>query len=122
MLLIGGNYLKNVPITKSLMNLLLELGYDRMKETVAFIIDRPDGSDINYMMDLLSRSFAHFIKLATDRKLEFKDLRKTYITHLTMALGTNAKLFTGHTNDAVLKSHYLNGAFLAGNLNDFSVF
>jgi hypothetical protein len=98
------------------------LGYDRMKETVAFIIDRPDGSDINYMMDLLSRSFAHFIKLATDRKLEFKDLRKTYITHLTMALGTNAKLFTGHTNDAVLKSHYLNGAFLAGNLNDFSVF
>jgi len=117
-----GNYLKNVPITKSLMNLLLELGYERMKDTVAFIIDRPDGSDIKYMMDLLSRSFAHFIKLATDRKLEFKDLRKTYITHLTMALGTNAKLFTGHTNDTVLKSHYLNGAFLAGNLNDFSVF
>ena len=46
----------------------------------------------------------------------------TYITHLTVALGSNAKLFTGHTNDAVLKSHYLNGAFLAGNLSDFSVF
>jgi integrase len=117
-----GNYFKNIPITKSLMILLLELGYETKKEKIDFIIDRPDGTDLRYMMGLLSKSFSHFIKLATDRKLEFKDLRKTYITHLTVALGSNAKLFTGHTNDAVLKSHYLNGAFLAGNLSDFSVF
>jgi hypothetical protein len=104
------------------MILLLELGYETKKEKIDFIIDRPDGTDLRYMMGLLSKSFSHFIKLATDRKLEFKDLRKTYITHLTVALGSNAKLFTGHTNDAVLKSHYLNGAFLAGNLSDFSVF
>lgn len=117
-----GDYLKNVPITKSLMILLLELGYESKKQTNGFIIDRLEGTDLKYMMATLSRSFTHFIKLATNRKLEFKDLRKTYITHLTMVLGANAKLFTGHTNDQVLKSHYLNGAFLAGNLSDFSVF
>ncbi|HXS37487.1 MAG TPA: tyrosine-type recombinase/integrase [Flavipsychrobacter sp.] len=117
-----GNYFKNVPITKSLMLLLLEMGYETKKEKIDFIIDRPDGTDMRYMMDLLSRSFAHFIKLVTDRKLEFKDLRKTYITHITVALGSNAKLFTGHTDDAVLKTHYLNGAFLAAKLGDFSVF
>lgn len=117
----NGEYIKNVPITKSLMLLLLELGYESKRTTNDFIINRPDRSDLKYMMDSLSRSFAHFIKQVTNKKLEFKDLRKTYITHLTLALGADAKLFTGHTNDEVLKGHYLNGAFIAGNLNDFSV-
>lgn len=36
--------------------------------------------------------------------------------------GPNAKLFTGHTNDQVLKDHYLSSAYIAGNLGDFSVF
>lgn len=117
-----GNYIKYVPVTQSLMLLLKELGYERKKDSDEYIIERPDGMDTKYMMDLLSRSFSHFITLVTDRKIEFKDLRKTYITHLTSTLGSNAKLFTGHASDQVLKNHYLSSAFLAGNLTDFSVF
>lgn len=118
-----GEYLKNVPITKSLMLLLVELGFQNKKHSSEFIIHRVEGTDVKYMMATLTRSFTHFVKqVITNRKVEFKDLRKTYITHLTLALGENAKLFTGHTNNQVLKSHYLNGAFIAGNLSDFSVF
>jgi hypothetical protein len=72
-------------------------------------------------MDLLSRCFAHYIKLATDRPLEFGVLRKTFITRLTMAAGPNAKLFTGSSSDVVLKNHYLFTAFMAANLDDFTV-
>lgn len=118
----SGEYIKSIPVTKSLMKLLLELGYDEKKESNGYIIERPEGTDLNYMMSLLSRSFTHFIKLTTDRKIEFKDLRKTYISHLTMALGANTRLFTGHSNDAILKDSYLSSAYMAGNLSDFKMF
>lgn len=117
-----GEYIKNIPITRSLMKFLQELGYSKKKNTHGYIIDRPEETDLKYMMDLLSRSFAHFIKLVTNRKIEFKDLRKTYITHLTIALGHNAKLFTGHSNDAILKESYLSNAFMAGHLSQFEIF
>lgn len=118
----SGQYIKNIPVTQSLMQLLMDSGYADKKSTNDYIIDRPEGTELKYMMDLLSRSFAHFIKLATNRKLEFKDLRKTYITHLTMALGSNAKLFTGHSNDTILKESYLSSAYIAGNLSEFKMF
>lgn len=118
----SGHYIKNIPVTASLMELLVELGYAEKKNTKDYIIERPDGTDLKYMMDLLSRSFTHFIKLVTERKLEFKDLRKTFITHLTMALGHNSKLFTGHSNDEVLKESYLSSAYIAGNLSEFKMF
>jgi hypothetical protein len=33
-----------------------------------------------------------------------------------MALGANAKLFCGHSNDAILKKSYLSSAYMAGGL------
>lgn len=117
-----GRYLKHVPVTKSLKKLLIELGYVKKKKTDDFIIERPDGTDMKYLMNSLSRGFAHYIKLVTNRSIEFKDLRKTIFTRLAMALGDKCKLFTGHTQDEILQTHYISSAFLASNLNDFSVF
>lgn len=113
---------KYIPLTKSLMVLLHELGYNEKKGTGAFILSRPEGYSNSYMMNTLSRSFAHYIKLVTDRKLEFRCLRKTYLTYLTLALGEKAKIFSGHSDSAVLRNHYLNEAFLVGNMNSFSIF
>lgn len=117
-----GNSMKYVPVTKSLMALLVELGYPH--KTEGYIIERPEGVDLKYLLDNLSRSFSHFIVQATDNKLEFKDLRKFYITRIVQKLGPSAKLFTGHTNDATLTNHYLSAAFLAGNsnLSEFDIF
>ncbi len=117
-----GQYIKSIPVTKSLMVLLMELGYTEKKNTNVCIIDWPESMKINHIMNILTKSFSHYIKFATDRKLEFKDLRKTYITHLTMALGSNARLFTGHSNDAILKESYLSSAYMAGNLSEFKMF
>ncbi len=113
--------MKYIPITKSLLALLNELGYAEKKNTDALIIDTGLITTVYGGMDFLSRAFSHFIKFATKRDLEFKCLRKTYMTKLTMAAGPNAKLFTGSSSDAVLKNHYLSTAFMAANLEDFIV-
>lgn len=115
-------YVKHVPVTKSLRILLTELGYATKKKTDDYIIERPDGTEIKYMMDSLSKGFAHYIKKITNRKIELKDLRKTYISSLAVALGDKLKLFTGHSNDEVLQTHYISSAFLASKLEDFEIF
>jgi integrase len=117
-----GTYTKPIPVTKGLYDLLIELGYETKKGTNGYIIEREAGLEIKYMLDELSRGFAHFIKLVTDRKIEFKDLRKTYITSLSVRLGKNTKLFTGHGDDQVMKDSYIAEEFIAANLTNFSVF
>ena len=119
---VTGKNTKPILKTKGLMNLLMKLGYDQKKGTNEYIIERPAELSDSHVMDSLSRGFSHFIKKVSDRKLEFKDLRKTYITKITMIMGNDAKLFTGHSNNAVLKNHYLSQAYLAGNLVGFSIF
>lgn len=117
-----GTYTKPIPVTKGLYELLIELGYEQKKGTSGYIIDREAGLEVKYMLDEMSRGFAHFIKLVTDRKIEFKDLRKTYITSLSVRLGKNTKLFTGHGDDQVMKDSYIAEEFIAANLTNFSVF
>lgn len=116
-----GGRIKYVPVTKGLLALLNELGYATKKDSAEYIIERPANQELSQAMDLLSRCFAHYIKYATERPLEFGVLRKTFITHLTMAAGPNAKLFTGSSSDLVLKNHYLSTAYMAANLDDFTV-
>ncbi len=111
-----------VPVTKSLKALLEELGYEEKRTTTGFILERPDGTNVRYMMDSLSRGFAHYIKQASERKLEFKCLRKNYFTAMVMALGDKTRLMSGHSNSQTLKNHYVSSAFLAGKLNDFEIF
>jgi integrase len=115
-------YVKYVPITASLKKLLLECGYMSEKGNDKFIIPFPEGFKLTYVQDIISRSFTHYIKQVTDRKIEYKDLRKTYITAVTMALGDKAKLFTGHSDDAVIKKHYLADSVLMGGLSNLNLF
>jgi integrase len=117
-----GIYTKPIPVTAGLFSLLMELGYEGKKGSSGFIIEREAGLEVKYMLDEMSRGFAHFIKLVTDRKIEFKDLRKTYITALSMRLGKNTKLFTGHGDDQVIKDSYIAEELIAANLTNFSVF
>ncbi len=115
-------YVKYVPITSSLNDLLQECGYLNHKETDKYIIPFPEGSNLNYVQDTISRSFTHYIKQVSPRKIEYKDLRKTYITALTMVLGDKAKLFTGHSDDAVIRKHYLADSVLMAGLGNLNIF
>jgi len=117
-----GEYQRYIPMTKSLKRLLISIGYDNKNGTDEYILEREEGMNIQYFMDSLSRGFAHYFKQTSDRGLQFKDLRKTYITRMTEHLGSNAKIFTGHTNEEVLKGHYIASEYTAAKLNDLELF
>jgi len=118
-----GKNIRYIPITRSLKALLLELGYNQKKGLDLFVLDRPADMKLINVMDTLSKGFSHYIKLiSTSKNLEFNNLRKTYITMVTNALGDKSKLFTGHSNDEVLMTHYLGQTFLSGNLHNFNIF
>ena len=118
----SGKHVRHIPITKGLRLLLEELGFADNEGADRYILDREDRAETRYMMTSISRGFSQFIKQVTERQIVFKDLRKTYITMLTIQLGEKVQLFTGHSNDEVLKNHYLSTAHLAGNLNNFEMF
>jgi integrase len=116
-----GQYKRYIPVTKSLKKLLIELGYDEKKGTHTYILDGDTGKSRKYLMELTTRSFSHFAEKVGVTGLTLKNLRKTYITKLTMAMGDNARIFTAHSSHEVLKNHYLSQAFLAGNLKEFDL-
>ena len=118
----GGEHQRFIPMTKSLKELLLTMGYENKRGTDNFILERKEEIDVTYFMSSLSRGFSHYFKQVSDRGLHFKDLRKTYITRMTEELGTSAKIFTGHTNDEVLKGHYIASEYTAAKLNDLDLF
>jgi len=113
-------HMKYIPVTKSLLSLLKELGYDQKKKSDYRIINRPDQS-LEQAKGLLSRTFSHFNSFTDNQPMKFGVLRKTYITKLTIAAGPNAKLFTGSSSDEVLTGHYLSMAYIAASLDDFEV-
>ena len=104
------------------MTLRVEMGYNEKKNSKDFILERLQNESTAYMMSALSKGFNHYIQQATDRDIKFKNLRKTYLIHLAIALGDKVKLFSGHGSEEVLKNHYISSAYMAGNLNNFSIF
>jgi integrase len=114
-----------IPVTDSLRKLLVELDYPKYRNTDNFIlapnekINRKKG-----MAEVLSRGFTHYYnQLNTGRKLTFKSLRKAYITNLEIFMGGgNTKTITGHTNDQVIETNYIDKKEIAKSLKGFNVF
>jgi len=100
----------DVPVTKSLKQLLLEFGRETYSGTDNYILaPKVKISRKRIMADVLSRGFTHYYdQLNTGKKLTFKSLRKTYITAVDIFMGHgNAKAITGHTNDRVIETNYI---------------
>lgn len=115
---------KIIPITKDLRNLLDRLGYKRNKGKNKYLLnpDRTESSTA-YMMDSLSKGFSHFYSLlGTNRKLQLKCLRKTYLTHLYSALGKEAKYLSSHTSNSVLQKYYVDEKVIHKAILEFEIF
>jgi integrase len=113
-----------VPLTNSLRQLLDEMGYQEMKGSDNFILaPEVKGKRGHPMEDLLSRAFTHYYKqLNTGRELTFKSFRKTYITNLSVYMGSNARAITGHTNERTIDEHYKDKQVIAKAARNFEVF
>lgn len=112
-----------VPIISPLKNLLYTLEYYRYKETDKYILAPEETMERRTIMDFISKSFTHFYKLLkTDKKLQFSDLRKTYISHLYAKHGEKAKIITKHSSEDVMMNHYIDEKVIAEVAMDFDLF
>lgn len=114
---------KYVPITKGLLLLLDELQFEEYKGSEVFIVGRKEKANRNTLIDFVSKSFSHFWKqTGSDKNVQLKHLRKTYLTALVEHFGDKAPMISDHSGIEVLKKHYVNDQQLASATNNFAVF
>lgn len=95
-------------VNADFMDLLNELGYENKKNTHDFVLAPDRTIKAKTMMDNISKAFTHYRKEANiEKEVQFKSLRKTYLTWLYVALEGDAKLLSGHSSDAILEKYYL---------------
>lgn len=115
---------KIIPITKSLKKLLYRMGYENKRNRPEYLIS-PDriGTSSSAIMDNLSKGFSHYYKqLDTGRSLQFKNLRKTYLTYLNSALNNDTKSLSSHTTNEVLQKHYIDERIVNKAVKELNIF
>lgn len=109
--------IKPIEINDDLAEFLYD-SYAEMKGSDEYIIG--PGCGRAFVKDILSRSFAYYIKFASKRNLSFSCLRKTWFTSLAVAVGNeNASFMGGHTTKEVTVNHYINKMETAGTRGKF---
>lgn len=110
---VKGEFYKYIPINSDLLELLNELGYDKMKSTNHFILCPNRNESSITIMNTISKSFTFFKDKAGIKKdISLKHLRKTYISWVNQVMGNETGILTSHSTDGVLKEHYLDPTIL----------
>ena len=115
---------KIIPITADLLDLLIRIGYHKKRDTDGFILELDRTSiEKETLMDNISKGFTHFYKLLeTGRKLEFKHLRKTYLTYMKIAMGIETKELSSHATDEIIDKHYVDKKVISTAQQKFRIF
>lgn len=107
------DYVKYLPINQDLFELLIKLGYNEKKTTSDFILYPERKVKSITIMNDLSKAFTHYKKEAgITKSISLKNLRKTYITWLRLAMGKDTGLLTSHGGEQVLIDHYIDSTIL----------
>ena len=110
---INGEFHKYLPINSDLLDLLIELGYDKEGNLDNFILC-PDRKESHLtIMNTLSKAFTFYKdKAGIKKNISLKHLRKTYISWVNQVMGSDTRILTSHSTDGVLKEHYLDPTIL----------
>ena len=107
------DYVKYLPINQDFFELLIKLGYNENKTTSDFILYPERKVKSITIMNDLSKAFTHYKKEAgITKSISLKNLRKTYITWLRLAMGKDTGLLTSHGGEQVLLDHYIDSTIL----------
>jgi integrase len=110
------------PIYSELCEFILQMGYEKYKDTDRFIVAGDETKQRNTLADNLTNAFAFYRnKLGISEKVQLKGLRKHYITRMRNEFGDNANFFTGHSDGRIDKKHYYDDRELFKNVKDFKL-
>ncbi|WP_299212556.1 hypothetical protein [uncultured Dokdonia sp.] len=114
---------KIIPITVDLMELLNRLGFKEKKDTNGYLLDMNRETSPNVLMEQMSKGFSHFYKLLeTGKSIQFKHLRKTYISYMKLAMGSETGDLTSHASDQVIDKNYVDQRIIANAQKKFKLF
>ncbi|WP_046755452.1 tyrosine-type recombinase/integrase [Kordia jejudonensis] len=114
---------KIIPVIKGLSDLLNRMGYKDKIGTDEHILFPERNITIDVLKDNLSKGFSHFYKLLdTGKELQFKHLRKTYLTYLAMTMKEDTGFLSSHTSKEVLRRHYINENLVLKAMRDVEIF
>ncbi|MBP7507658.1 MAG: hypothetical protein KA807_07555 [Prolixibacteraceae bacterium] len=122
--LTNSKYKKDIylPIFKNLKELLFDLGYEDNVGKEEYIIDPDSKRNRETMKDDLSKAFSHFWKKTNSQEeLEFRHLRKTYITRINNFTGGRADSITGHSGQEVILKYYQDPRVVDTVIQNFSM-
>ncbi|MFV8336546.1 tyrosine-type recombinase/integrase [Flavobacterium sp. RSP29] len=107
------DYWKYIPINTDLMNLLLELGYDDKKQTDDFILFPEREILSKTIMNDLSKGFTHYKNMANiNKKVSFKNLRKTYLSWVNAVMNKDTGILSSHSTHEILERYYIDPTIL----------
>ena len=114
----------SVPITVDLKQLLIELGYEKFKGSDKYILADDETMNRETMRKFMARSFTHYWKqLSFSKEATYKNLRKTYLSSLSAAIGiSNAQIISQHSSTKILSDHYVSDKIIGQTAKNFSVF
>lgn len=105
--------IKHIPINEDLLDLLVEMGYEKNKDTSNYILFPDREVSALTIMDSLSKAFTHYRKGAgIEKDISLKNLRKTYLTWVNQVMNKDTKILSSHSTDGVLKEYYLDPTVL----------
>jgi integrase len=106
-----------IPVIPQLKQLLTEMGMEKYKGSDKHLLAPEENISRDTLKLHLSRMFTfYYDKLGTGRQMQYKHLRKFYISHLASYIGIeNAQLITGHSGIAIMNSAYVDKKVLAIN-------
>jgi integrase len=118
-----GKQVKFIPMTQELIDLLIELDFEKYKGSDNYLIAPDSLVTRKTMIDFVSKAYSHYWKkTGIDKPLQLKNLRKTFMTSLVDHFGDKANLVSDHEGMEVVKKYYLNKRQLTNGLEAFSVF
>lgn len=95
------------PVIYDLNLFLKKIGYDKNKGTDRFLLAPESPLTRDTIKNIMSKAFSHYYaKLNTGKKLQYKHLRKTYITYLNHFTNGKAEVVTGHYGHNIIMKNY----------------
>jgi integrase len=108
------------PVINDLNLYLTKIGYPKYKGTNRYLL-APDATMTRASVkDKMSKAFSHYYEqLGTGKQLQFRHLRKTYITYLNHFTNGEAETITGHSGHEIIMKNYHDEKVFNNVLKDF---
>jgi hypothetical protein len=99
---------KEVFIIPELLQLLVDLGYEKHRGSEKYIIAPEETIERDYLKRLMSRGFGHFFTVANSVYKPFRYLRKTFFTFITSKYPEVAPQILGDKFKTIKKHYFVN--------------